>query len=244
MGDVTQLDAEKVISLQVNWMRVFNLEKDIMTESYTVGRTKNTFFYRNEETEIPNEFQLYAKDQGKKLFYETVDAVNKLISNQGNEKRGNAHMIIKVVMYDQEKKTLQFHNLDNGPFEQGEYNDIDDSIFTFGRTTLDELRYDISCGVIPFAKFLRRTKQAMDCDDEVQAHVQKHESGGVSINRSVLGIQKGSVDIDAQGNIINSYGLKYVKLLQDNNVKVDIAGVESDTYQGVNLSQYDTRYWN
>jgi len=192
-------------------------------------------YFKNRFTELPNEFALAPTDFAKRIFEKTKNTLeNAIIScDDGNHPHADETWCFYIDYDDASSKKIQFVNKDLH-FFHADYNDLlakhnffgvesDYIARYFGKLNLDDVRYDVRSGEIPFSRFYNERVEYMitGLDDYMGAEYDIHPDGTIDILKSVGCVNyETCISINKNGFIENSGGYPYVEILKKNHVRI------------------------
>ena len=196
-------------------------------------RSDGTAYFRNKNTELPNEFQLYPEDYPLRLFVTAKSIIEALIKNPkpGNFPHCHETWVLNLHYSDGTSSRLQYVDKDIH-FSFSDYNDFlsdhtfwgkqSDSIVTYcGSLTLDDVRGEVASRHVPFERFYDHRIRTMIDDDGIDSRVIFQPDGSIWIDRIILSHhQQDFITIDPNGNILNDGCFPYVRVLKDHGVRV------------------------
>lgn len=103
----------------------------------------------------------------------------------------------------------------------------------------DELKKQLIDGVVAFEDFYKIVRSFYIMDDEIDFYYEISSSGSAVIEKSAMGVKQGVINISSDGQILRDMENEYVKILKENDVKIDTSHApKSGGFKGVNLGDY------
>jgi hypothetical protein len=190
-------------------------------------------YFKNRYTELPNEFALAPADFEKRIFEKTKNALEKAIVSCNDGNSPSETWCFNVDYDDASSKDFQFVNKDLH-FYHSDYNDMlaqhnffgveSDYVARYkGKLNLDDVRYDVRSGEIPFSRFYNKRVEYMitGLDDYMDAKYVIRPDGSIDILESVGCVHyETCISINRNGFIEKSGGYPYVEILMKNHVRI------------------------
>ena len=190
-------------------------------------------YFKNRYTELPNEFALPPADFDKRIFEKTKNTLETAIASCHDGNSPDETWCFYIDYDDASSKEFNFVNKDLH-FPHSDYNDLlarhnffgDESDYVaryFGKLNLDDVRYDVQSGEIPFSRFYNKRVEYMitGLDDYMGSDYDIHPDGSIDILQSVGRVNyEECISINKNGFIEKTGGYPYVEILMKNHVRI------------------------
>ena len=106
----------------------------------------------------------------------------------------------------------------------------------------DDLKKQLIDGVVAFEDFYKIVRSFYIMDDEIDFYYEISSSGSAVIEKSAMGVKQGVLNISSDGQILDDMGNEYIKILKENDVKIDTSHApKTGGFKGVNLGDYSRK---